>query len=198
MAEPGSFARKAPHIELAFKHIFGDCVIDPDLTRALLPVYVHAHQSGRAALEPLALAVLTGEKWEWPWFESWHKAFSEESMWPYMWRHEGSDFPHIVRNSATGQLRQARVHILCHTLSNVITNIHNFVLEQEFPGERLLRLSPPTGDCEVEPLVAANYAPDMKNEDWRTWPPFFPGDRSHAKLIRRSIYDRMKIRYPNY
>jgi hypothetical protein len=189
MADPDSLATPAEDIRQAFAHVVVPCGLDPDLYDVLIEGYIYALQTGSPKLPSLSLMMLSESEWDWKWFDQWLTDFEEADQWPYMWRHDESNFPYIKSKNATRKFRFAKVHILAHTISHISVNVRRFRNTQEFKRDRVLRLSPSIG-CPVEDAVAVDFQSSMTLEDWRTWPPFFPGDRSNAAPFDRRHLER--------
>jgi hypothetical protein len=185
MTEISPFALQHPEIATAYAHVMGSTTIPLDVQEILFPVWKYAVQSGIPRLEQCSLFMLTEMQWEWETFDVWHTHFKATAQWPYVWRQEDSNFPHIERYNATRQHRRARLRLLVHTLFHVATNIRLCSKTSEnwmFHSESATS----SAGCPVEEAIALQYADSMILNDWRTWPPFFPGDRTNVRMMRKT------------
>jgi hypothetical protein len=178
------FATPASAISDAWNFVLASTTIPEDLREALLPAYVYAHRSGNPKLEAPALAILGAYRWEWPSFEEWLERFRETGEWPYIWNQ--NDIPALVKRDSQWKLRQARVEVLAHTLAMTAYNA------RDCTGKSALMLRHGWSLVDIRDPVEMRIAQQIKRRidvsDWRTWPPFFPGDRTslHANLPRHS------------
>jgi hypothetical protein len=195
MAEISSFALPIENIAEAYQHVMGETNVDPELCRLILPLYAYANQTGSPKLEPLALAILEEVKWDWPWYKSWYAHFEQTKSWPYMWNNGEKDMAHMLRYSATRQLRRHRVAMLAHSLSHISVNVRTFHKSKDFMEKRGWELTSSIG-CVVEDEVKAQFLASVELSDWRTWPPFFPGDRTSIKgrlhPVNHDLYQPIK------
>jgi hypothetical protein len=176
------FATAEAHIAESYTFVMDSTDVPMDLREALLPIWIYAHQSGNPKIEPPALAILGEFKWTWKPFEDWLETFKKAGRWPYMW--EKFDIPDLVKRDSQWKLRQARVRLLAHTLSMSAYKCRDGHKDHSLHRSRGWHI--PSIKCPVEDEVAAALLNSIDLDDWRTWPPFFPGDRSSLHVKPRT------------
>src|SRR5436190_1190319 len=103
------------HIGAGFEFVFASTSVEEDVRALLLPLFAYAHRSGDPNLEPLALAILTELKWDWPAFDRSLAEFKAAKRWPYLW--QSWELPKTIARGGGLKLRQAKVRLLAHTVS---------------------------------------------------------------------------------
>lgn len=167
----------------AFSFVMDQTSVSTQLRNLFFPLWNYTMLTGDTNLNPLALAILTETHWEWGHHHKWFEVFAEDKQWPYMWRQDRSNYPHMVRYSATQQMRKARVELLAHYLFGVTANVMRFERSRGYLRKRGIDVYP-VQDCPIEYSVARDFAEFVNPDDWTTWPPYFPGDRNSISLKR--------------
>jgi hypothetical protein len=171
-----NFAPSIENISDAFNHVLREARIEKVLSKVLFESLTFAIQSGRPKMVPLALATLRESTWSWPDYDYWLAEFIAAKTWPYMWGEYQHNYPNLIRRSATGQMKNAKIELLAHTLTLTTYNVRRW---QKNRGNLISR-----GwqfnhvGCKVEKAIAESFQHKIVPNDWKTWPPFFPGDRS--------------------
>lgn len=192
-----SAARKGPRTHLSFEFLDGlahglsvetiidtyhvvlaELSIEPVVREAMLPLWLHGYLLGDpkytdAALMPLSAGRIS---WRWPLFQHWLKKARDEGLWPEGWNHfreEGRD----RRRS----LRVQQVELLPVWLMSKIANRRDAA--RKVPNDIFDRwgwhLSTFGDDNEK---LTEGCASGVSLDDWRTYPPFFPGDHTRISL----------------
>jgi hypothetical protein len=177
------FATPTEHIVESFNFVLESTNIPLELREAILPAWIFAHQSGNPRFSTPALAILGEFHWDWGSFDVWLDRFQRRNRWPYMWNRE--ELPLLVKRGSAWKLRQARVGILAHTLSMSASGCRDGVQRAPYLKERGWRVS--SIKCPVEDEIAAEMKSTISIDDWRTWPPFFPGDRNRITGLPRGL-----------
>ncbi|HMJ43208.1 MAG TPA: hypothetical protein VK522_13115 [Pseudolabrys sp.] len=176
------FATEMTHIIDGLNHAIDRTTIDPTVRGVLMAAWGSAHQSGDPRAERRALNSLNHSEWTWPWFEDWLRHFQSHRQWPYMWRQE--QIPDALAERNIKALEDAAIGLLSHTIGTTVYRCrdnekgHGRFLKQR--GWDFVSLG-----CPVEDAIAAGNLATVDLDNWHTWPPFFPGDRSHM-LARRA------------
>ncbi|MFK5979753.1 MAG: hypothetical protein QM488_12795 [Rhizobiaceae bacterium] len=175
-ATVSKFATDKEYISEAYYYVMSGTRISADLHEKLLPAFVQAHQSGDPKKELHALKPLNTAEWQWPMFDLWSKAFQQINIWPYMW--DKFDIPDLLADQQSEECKRALVKLLCHNLSMTTYTCHKALKGSQKDwfsrhGWRLVSINDP-----VEDKIAEDLKDQVLLDDWRTWPPFFPGDRT--------------------
>jgi hypothetical protein len=177
------FATPAEQITQSFSFVLEETDIPLELREAILPLWIYVHQNGNPKFDVSSLAVLGEFEWAWKPFEDWSAKFGEANRWPYMWQRE--ELPDLIKRGSAWKLRQARVKIFAHTLTMSAFSCRDGVRRAPYLKKFGWRVS--SIKCPVEDEVSAKKKDTVIIDDWRTWPPFFPGDRSHISGLPRRI-----------
>lgn len=122
-----------------------------------------------------ALLPLTEIKWEWPDFDTMRDWLVRDDRWPTPWHHYAS-----AAKDRRKMMKVERVKIFAATLTAAARSqrlaTDDFIDALKSDGWTL------TSDSEV----ALPYIEALKHrinpDDWRTWPPLYPGDQSMIRI----------------
>lgn len=161
-----TFATDKKFIVEAWRHVMADTTISASNQEALLPKFITGHRSGDPRRELNALLPLREAEWQWPVFEKWDAEFNRLGQAPYMWEHIFSEFGD----------KELKFRLLCHTLTKSVFACRDGSKTANWHKRNGWRFFS-TG-CPIEKAVADQMKDQVDLDDWRTWPPFFPGDRN--------------------
>ena len=170
---PGDAAEEDLWLNAA-EHVLASITVPAETLQTVRKHWIRAFRSGSPRIIRLALTPLANTNWDWPEFDRWQTRFKEIQEWPYMWSR--CNVPEAIEAGDANWLRQAKIDVLDHTLMTKAYSRVRFERMANFFSERGWRIA--DGGCKVERQIAELCKPDVSMNDWQTWPPFFPGDRS--------------------
>jgi DNA-binding cell septation regulator SpoVG len=149
----------------------------------LLSGFIAAHQSGDPRAERhVVLDVLSGQTWSWDQFDRWLARFSAEDRWPRMW----ADVREAGRDQNQDLMNTARCGLLHHTLVLKSYRARDGMKPAYVAMMKKRGWDYSFADCPVEQEIALAMRHGVTLDDWRTYPPFFPGDRTMIVIKRRT------------
>lgn len=175
------FATPTAHVHAAFDHVMqGVRGLTPEQLAALKTAYTEAHQAGDPRAEIRAFRAAGAEApVKWPAFDAWLERFDREGLFPHLWRPIAricASAAHEGEAPAAADLQGSMLELLAHTVSSTAFACRDHDRNGRFISSRGWRLSG-AGDV-VEDALAAEHLAGVRLDDWRTWPPFFPGCRT--------------------
>lgn len=151
---------------------------------ALLKSYTTAHRSGDPRKEIQAIAgKLKGKPWSWPDLERAATEFQPLGVWPVVWTELEISAPlhwdHVPD--------KARFELLNQTLASAIYRVRDMAgwLTVIKDGVGSLRLRVSDDRCEASKVMQARYGDRIAAGDYRTLPPYFPGDTCQLRWSLR-------------
>jgi hypothetical protein len=162
-----------------YMHVMGLTSIKPDLVKGMLPLWLHGFQTGDFRLQTAALGPLRSPdiSFVWPFFTDWLEHFRAAKLLPRAW--EG--FADQVKDRRLG-FRDERVPLLADVLMRTVYSRRE-ASQHAATSDSSLRiysydLIP---DCEASESIVKEQLARLVPGDWRTYPPFFPGDRTQVR-----------------
>ena len=154
--------------------------IKDHIIRGMLPLWLYGYQKGDRRLQEAAFGPLRteGVSFVWPWFLEWRETFRELKLLPKSWEY----FADQLRDHRLA-LRDERVPLLADTLAWTIHNRREALIHADAPTygpRKSAYLYSINSDCEASLSLAAQRLASLIPGDWRTYPPYFPGDRSQV------------------
>lgn len=174
-------ATPADFINASFEHVMRDVAGLPTRRLAALrQTYLVAHQAGDPRQELKAFREARGSTLlAWRSFSTWHEVFRQSNQFPYMWRRAGIGGD---GKPPAADLQETMVELMAHTVTMTAYRCRDFHRMGQHLAEKGWRLAG-AGD-QIEDTIAAARLATVRLDDWRTWPPFFPGDRTSLKTAR--------------
>lgn len=158
-----------PFAATAFTSVMAEIAARPGLKEGIYPLWAEAYARGDPRAAKASLGALTSARWSWPVFDEWRQEFERRGRWPYMW-------DSIGRRELRARRVAARAELLQHFLFRCACTCRDGTRMAPYYrryGWRLIGVG-----CEVEGQIAEERTALVDLDDWRTWPPFFPGDRT--------------------
>lgn len=156
----------------AFDHVMAGTTVKPFVAEAMFPLWLVGFRRGepkyqRAAFYPLMDPEIS---FQWPWFVEWRGVFAKGEM-PDSWT-----FMAMRIKDQRLALREDMVQLLSLTISATIGNRHDAAAHARSPGgSRPFRA---LSSCPLSEQIATGRLSALVPGDWRTYPPYFPGDAS--------------------
>lgn len=158
----------------AFQHVIDQTTIPDNWRIGLLLLWLRSQLQDRGTNDFIALMSLTELDWDWPAFDQTRRTFNENDMWPSPWHHYRKVAADVRR-----PMRTERVKLLVTTLRTAVAS------REAYESDRLARMKQFGWSVYCQSDVAHGYvmtlSQKMDIDDWRTWPPFFPGDVSSVQ-----------------
>lgn len=166
-----------------YLHVLGLTTIKPDIVKGMLPLWLHGHQKGDPRIQEAALGPLRSPEisFFWPWFIEWLEHFREARLLPRAWE----PFADRVMDRRLG-LRDERIPLLADVLSRTVWNRgeaskHAARNDPSLPGWKRTYSYELVPDCEASESLLPDRRTHFVAGDWRTYPPYFPGDRTSVQ-----------------
>jgi len=169
-----------------YMHVLGMTSVKETYLNGMLPLWLYGYQKGDPRMQEAALGPLRteGVSFIWPWFSEWRESFREAKLLPLSWL----PFSDHVWDLRLG-LRQERVAILSDVIwrtawNRRLANQHAAFDDASRPRRSMAYTYDLRSDCEASQMVAARRLAGLVPGDWRTYPPYFPGDHSTVERVR--------------
>lgn len=171
-------------VEIYFEFL-GTTTIKDHYIRGMLPLWLYGYEKGDPRLQEAAFGPLLtpGLSFVWPWYLEWREHFREQHLLPRAWEPFADEFKD--RRSKVGN---EVVPLLCQTLWQKIWNRRCAKQHAESPGygpkktPYSYRLE---ADCEASCSLHKDRLVRLVPGDTRTYPPFYPGDRTRVARDRQ-------------
>lgn len=165
-----------------YNWVFEGATLDTAIRDAMLPLWLHGylyqkHDRSTAALAPLCSP---GIRFRWPRFENWVDRAIALNVWPERWRE-------IKKPSKKGRA------VFDHA---VLPLLDQFIAFKIFNRRDAEKLSPDSlfhrrgwdlhSMSDQDAALVAGMEATVVLGDWRTYPPFFPGDLTTIRLKPRA------------
>jgi hypothetical protein len=174
-----------PDMVEIYQEVLAGTSIKDTYVRGMLPLWLYGHLKGDTRMEDAAFGPLRteGVSFHRPWFSEWLEHFREARLLPAAWE----PFADQVKDRRLG-FRNEQVPLLAQTIR---ARIHNLRLARQHsalaePPNRSrgrtysYRLS---SDCQAAQSLAVDRLARLVPGDVRTYPPYFPGDRTHVTRV---------------
>lgn len=156
----------------AFRLIMSQTTVSSEIINELEENWVRDQVLERGKNVHKILSPLKDHQWDWEEFDAIRRVFREQNMWPTPWhqyRKAGED----PSNPMTAQ----RVKILATSLRTAAAS------RESARGDKYDRILENGWHIRCDSKVARPFVDHMTQTlriiDWRTWPPFYPGDVSN-------------------
>lgn len=168
-----------PFLRDAFRHVLAQTTIGLSLRSDLEEAWVRDQilERGKNALN--ILAPLKTSYWAWEDFETIRQIFRQNDTWPSPWlqcKKAASD-PDNPRHTQ-------RIKILATSLQTALAS------RESARGKKYERIAQHGWSIRCKSDAARpfvdHFSKNIKVLDWRTWPPFYPGDTSRIIAVTRS------------
>lgn len=156
-----------------FFHVFEQTTVALDVVETLLPLWLKGYREGdprfeRAALYPLMEPDIP---FKWPVFNAWRATFAKTGELPDRWTYLASRI-----KDRRLSLREDMTLILQITIASSICNRRLAAQHAQLSSPaQTFELST---FCPVEAQIGRDKLLTHIPGDWRTYPPYFPGDQS--------------------
>ncbi len=167
-----------------FRHVLSQTTLKPQIIDGVLPLWLHGWSMRDGRMEAAALAPLSSEgiSWRWPALDETCSRFRKYDDLPETWRH------FIAPEEQTrwkSSIRRARTMILARTIRATIMNRytatqHSPDMSSFFWRNGVGFHSPGAADL----MIAEEHRGQLVICDWRTYPPYFPGDETSVGAHR--------------
>jgi hypothetical protein len=173
-----------------FQQVLGGTTVKPEIAQCMLPLWLHGVMKGDARFETAAFGPLLSPdiSFVWDWFTRYRKEFRLLHLLPLSWH----AFADEMKDLRLG-LRELRVLLLAETINRTMWNRREAAQHaasddvNTFGGTRRATYTLES-DCEASAHVNRIKLPELIPGDWRTYPPYYPGD--HTVVARSS--ERMR------
>lgn len=185
-AFPAELSSSLPTTDVVDCYLFvlSGTTVKDDISKAMLPLFLHGQTTGNTRLTTAAFGPLLSEgmSFSWPWFDEWLEHFRSEHLLPERWE----AFADKVKDRR-GRITVERIPLLADTIgwmchNRRLANQHASYLQAELNGHRKVFSYALKSECAASQSLHARRLERLVPGDWRTYPPFFPGDRT---MIRR-------------
>lgn len=166
-----------------YRHVLGGTSVRSEIVDCMLPLWLHGQMRGDPRLEEAAFGPLATEgiSFSWPWFSEWLERFRKEKLLPVRWEPLADQ----IKDRRLG-FRHERIPLLAHTLARLVYN--RMRAEQQVGYADVRRAGSGrfqvSSECEASRTIAEERLPLLVPGDWRTYPPYFPGDTSSIHWVR--------------
>lgn len=163
--------RRLPALMDAFNHVMDQTTVPGNWRIGLLMLWIQSQLVDHGAQDFAALSPLTEIEWDWPAFNKVREIFRRDDAWPSPWHHYKAAAKDLRR-----PMKVERVKLLMVNLRMTLA------AREGCQGDRLDRILRHGCTVRCESAVALPYvtaASDVLDpSNWKTWPPYFPGDTS--------------------
>lgn len=165
----------------AYVDTFSATTVDSQLVEGMLPIWLRGYRSGDLKFERAALYPLLDPEipFKWSAFSEWRSIFAKEGELPERWQ-----FLQERIKDRRLALREDMVLILGITISTAIYNRRTAAQHRE--GDLRVRVYDIFSNCPVGLRIGRSKLSALIPGDWRTYPPYFPGDQSSVtRFVKR-------------
>lgn len=161
-----------------FRHAFAETSVKAFVVEAMLPLWQVGSQRGEPKYQISALYPLLNPdvSFNWPWFDKWRTRFAAGEM-PDTWIYLASR----IKDKRLG-LREDKVNMMANVIGSLLLNRRSAWQHVNTPGLRPVYTV--HSQCAVSAAIAKEFSDTLQPGNWRTYPPYFPGDTS---WVTRSI-----------
>lgn len=171
-----------PEVAEIYFEVLATTTIKDHYIRGMLPLWLYGYQKGDAVMQEAAFGPLCtdGVSFVWPWFLEWLDHFRSEQLLPRSWE----SFADHVKDRRHG-LRKERIPLLADTLWRTVWNRRAAKQHASCCGgsddlRRVYEYVLVAG-CEASESILPDKLLRLVPGDWRTYPPYFPGDRTSVQ-----------------
>ena len=169
-----------------YHHVMAQTTIRDDLRIAILPlwlmVFFDQHQSIRMAMSPLEYVA-----WSWPAFDEARRWFKAHGTWPRDWEGLTDDMSDLRR-----AVRREQATLLDRNIRQTIfSRMRQAQFFEAFGQPSSMdgwydRSPAARAACAASQALVDERSKGLRSDDWKTWPPYFPGDTSSV-MTRRTL-----------
>ncbi len=167
-----------------YRHVFSQTTMKPEVSEGMLPLWLHGWVNRDQRLEKAALMPAGGDvSWGWSAVHTFRDRFINLGSWPKVWEMY-LDLDNL-RDRRRG-LKSEMVELLRRTIAETIHNRANAAQDNPDPTSFSWRHGYEFHcDGDVERTVAEEHRSTLVLGDWRTYPPYFPGDTTRIRPVFR-------------
>jgi len=155
--------------------------VDPEIARQIIEHWPPAYASGNPRIWRSALnELLDGVAFEWGWLDEWRAWFNRRGALPYLWRYHDRD------------VARFDVAMLDHAMGSAAARYREWsrAWSSQRRGFQKYGVRFSSSGCAVEDEIAALRLDQFDPGSLDTWPPYFPGDRTHVMVVSERVAKR--------